>query len=247
MNISGGKKPARGPIKIKIFRPPPFGLPLSLSLSLTFPFDATASTRLTSATAFSNGFLSSSSAGTITPVPTSIILRSAALASTSSTAGSVLMKTESLVAMSLKGIPTAVLKPSSLYRYGALSFASMKGLIVLIMEPFGLRNRDASTFSPSFLVGSSPTRRAYAVMSRVSTYVRTAACLDLASGFSDASRDSAISERRLHGSYSNSGSSVRDTRTVSPSPSARMVPIPTALFIRPSSPSPASVTPRWRG
>ncbi len=37
---------------------------------------------------------------------------------------------------------------------------------------------------------------------------------------------------------------VSETRIVSPMPSDSSVPIPTALFIRPSSPSPASVTPR---
>ena len=42
-------------------------------------------------------------------------------------------------------------------------------------------------------------------------------------------------------------SSVRDTRIVSPRPSSKREPIPIALLIRPSSPSPASVTPRWSG
>ena len=37
------------------------------------------------------------------------------------------------------------------------------------------------------------------------------------------------------------------TRMVSPMPSARSAPMPMALLIRPSSPSPASVTPRWSG
>ena len=44
-----------------------------------------------------------------------------------------------------------------------------------------------------------------------------------------------------------SGSSDRLTRMVSPMPSVRRAPIPTALFILPSSPSPASVTPRCSG
>ena len=39
-------------------------------------------------------------------------------------------------------------------------------------------------------------------------------------------------------------SSVSETRIVSPSPSHRSEPMPIALLIRPSSPSPASVTPR---
>ena len=44
-----------------------------------------------------------------------------------------------------------------------------------------------------------------------------------------------------------SGSSLSDTRMVSPMPSVSSAPMPTALFMRPSSPSPASVTPRWSG
>ena len=43
---------------------------------------------------------------------------------------------------------------------------------------------------------------------------------------------------------SNSGSSVSDTLNVSPRPSSSKAPIPTADLILPSSPSPASVTPR---
>mmetsp|Transcript_4178 Transcript_4178/g.10643 ORF Transcript_4178/g.10643 Transcript_4178/m.10643 type:complete len:276 (-) Transcript_4178:1111-1938(-) len=213
----------------------------------SFPPDSAASVRLTNATAFSNGFLSSSSFGTMTPVPTSIILLNAVLALASSASGNVLMKSESLVAISLKGIPTAVLNPSSLYRYGALSAVSILGTMVLITDPLGFRKRETSTFSLSSFVGGSPTRRAYAVMSRVSTYFFTACWRAAAPGFVAARRPSAISLRRLHGAYSNSGSSVSETRTVSPRPSARRVPMPTADFILPSSPSPASVTPRWRG
>ena len=44
-----------------------------------------------------------------------------------------------------------------------------------------------------------------------------------------------------------SGSSVSETRIVSPRPSSSSEPMPTALLIRPSSPLPASVTPRWSG
>ena len=46
-------------------------------------------------------------------------------------------------------------------------------------------------------------------------------------------------ETDLQGSSSNSGSSVRDTRMVSPRPSIRRDPIPMADFSLPSSPSPA--------
>ena len=41
---------------------------------------------------------------------------------------------------------------------------------------------------------------------------------------------------------SSSGSSVRDTRMVSPRPSISSAPIPMADFMRPSSPSPACAT-----
>ena len=44
-----------------------------------------------------------------------------------------------------------------------------------------------------------------------------------------------------------SGASDRLTRIVSPMPSQSRAPIPTALFILPSSPSPASVTPKCSG
>ena len=46
---------------------------------------------------------------------------------------------------------------------------------------------------------------------------------------------------------SNSGSSVKETRMVSPNPSSNNAPIPTADLILPSSPSPASVTPKCNG
>eukprot|EP00967_Tisochrysis_lutea_P141325 scaffold259544_cov26-Tisochrysis_lutea.AAC.3 len=55
------------------------------------------------------------------------------------------------------------------------------------------------------------------------------------------------SARRLQGANSYSGSSVSETRMVSPRPSAKSAPMPMADFMRPSSPSPASVTPRWSG
>jgi hypothetical protein len=46
---------------------------------------------------------------------------------------------------------------------------------------------------------------------------------------------------------SSTGSSVRETLIVSPMPSARRVPIPTADFTPPAGSGPASVTPRWSG
>ena len=46
---------------------------------------------------------------------------------------------------------------------------------------------------------------------------------------------------------SSSGASVRETLMVSPIPSSKSAPIPTADFILPSSASPASVTPRCSG
>ena len=44
-----------------------------------------------------------------------------------------------------------------------------------------------------------------------------------------------------------SGSSVKLTLIVSPNPSSKSAPIPTADLILPSSPSPASVTPKCNG
>ena len=68
---------------------------------------------------------------------------------------------------------------------------------------------------------------------------------------------SASSRRRAHSAIistslratgiSHSGSSESDTRMVSPMPSVSRAPIPTALLMRPSSPSPASVTPKCSG
>mmetsp|Transcript_2611 Transcript_2611/g.7431 ORF Transcript_2611/g.7431 Transcript_2611/m.7431 type:complete len:254 (+) Transcript_2611:677-1438(+) len=58
---------------------------------------------------------------------------------------------------------------------------------------------------------------------------------------------SAAARRALQGPASNSGSSVRDTRMVSPRPSSSSAPMPTADLMRPSAPPPASVTPRCRG
>lgn len=55
------------------------------------------------------------------------------------------------------------------------------------------------------------------------------------------------SARSAQGLSSYSGSSVKETRIVSPRPSMSSAPMPIALFIRPSSPSPASVTPRCKG
>ena len=48
-------------------------------------------------------------------------------------------------------------------------------------------------------------------------------------------------------STSLTGSAVSETRSVSPMPSARSAPIPTALLIEPANVVPASVTPRWSG
>ena len=47
-----------------------------------------------------------------------------------------------------------------------------------------------------------------------------------------------------HTAISFGESSVSETRIVSPSPSQSSEPMPMALLMRPSSPSPASVTPR---
>mmetsp|Transcript_6091 Transcript_6091/g.18043 ORF Transcript_6091/g.18043 Transcript_6091/m.18043 type:complete len:254 (-) Transcript_6091:672-1433(-) len=59
--------------------------------------------------------------------------------------------------------------------------------------------------------------------------------------------DSATPRKALHGLASYSGSSVSDTRMVSPMPSSSSAPMPTADLMRPSAPPPASVTPRCKG
>ena len=56
-----------------------------------------------------------------------------------------------------------------------------------------------------------------------------------------------FSTRRKATGTSSTGSSVSETRIVSPIPSSSRAPMPMADLIRPSSPSPASVTPRWNG
>ena len=71
------------------------------------------------------------------------------------------------------------------------------------------------------------------------------------------SSPSASARRRVHSGISStslratgishSGSSESETRMVSPMPSVSSAPMPTADLMRPSSPSPASVTPRCRG
>mmetsp|Transcript_53698 Transcript_53698/g.139869 ORF Transcript_53698/g.139869 Transcript_53698/m.139869 type:complete len:248 (+) Transcript_53698:696-1439(+) len=58
---------------------------------------------------------------------------------------------------------------------------------------------------------------------------------------------SATERSDTQGFASYSGSSVSETRIVSPRPSIRSVPMPAADLMRPSEPPPASVTPRCRG
>ena len=62
--------------------------------------------------------------------------------------------------------------------------------------------------------------------------------------FMDEQISSMIASENRHGECEIQG---KKECIVSPIPSARSVPIPTADFIRPSSPSPASVTPRCKG
>ena len=113
-------------------------------------------------------------------------------------------------------------------------------------------------------------RRAPTAMAAVSWRVSQASCsvcccVTATSSTPDRSRvmvsslmlASASARRRVHSGMSStnlratgishSGSSLSDTRMVSPMPSVSKAPMPTALLMRPSSPSPASVTPRCKG
>mmetsp|Transcript_12578 Transcript_12578/g.25129 ORF Transcript_12578/g.25129 Transcript_12578/m.25129 type:complete len:381 (+) Transcript_12578:303-1445(+) len=212
-----------------------------------FPPDSTAFVTSMRATAFGSGLFSSSSAGTMIPMDTSSSLLIPIREGRSSGAGTFLSSIESVVATSLNGIPTAVLHPRLLYRYWAFSGENISRVTAEMTLPSRCRNPRTSMGSSSFCAGRSATLRPNCRTSRVSTYLGTASCFAAATGLVAITLPSAISESLLHGSYSNSGSSVSETRTVSPSPSASSVPMPMADFIRPSSPSPASVTPRCRG
>ena len=105
-------------------------------------------------------------------------------------------------------------------------------------EPSRCSSGLKSTASPSRCSGSLPTRR---VNTRVSRWRSSNDGTPLPSAA--APRRSSV----LAGAISRSGSSVSETRSVSPSPSISSDPMPIADFILPSSPSPASVTPRCSG
>mmetsp|Transcript_94035 Transcript_94035/g.251777 ORF Transcript_94035/g.251777 Transcript_94035/m.251777 type:complete len:305 (+) Transcript_94035:257-1171(+) len=134
----------------------------------SFPPLAIASVRSIKATALGKGSFSSTSAGTTTPMFTSIKRRKAVWDSVSELGGTVRIKIESVVATSLKGIPTAVLHPRSWYKYCALLPLSISGVTGEITEPAVLRNPLQSTASPSSFAGKAPCRRANVVISRVS-------------------------------------------------------------------------------
>mmetsp|Transcript_28469 Transcript_28469/g.62660 ORF Transcript_28469/g.62660 Transcript_28469/m.62660 type:complete len:274 (-) Transcript_28469:941-1762(-) len=198
----------------------------------------TASLRVCRVTAPGRGSAASTAAGTMVCTVTSCSLLRARRPSASEEGGIWRMMTESLVAMSLKGMPTTSLAPSFLYRNsGCLSSST---LTTEKTVPSRCSRPRKSYCSPSTCLGRSPTRRLKVWVSRVFSSkagtprpVLQAVWPRLAS--------------LLQGSISYSGSSVRDTRMVSPSPSISRAPIPMADFMRPSSPSPASVTPKCRG
>mmetsp|Transcript_122498 Transcript_122498/g.346401 ORF Transcript_122498/g.346401 Transcript_122498/m.346401 type:complete len:325 (-) Transcript_122498:976-1950(-) len=92
--------------------------------------------------------------------------------------------------------------------------------------------RGTSSGKSHFLRPKWPSRRPFG-SSKGSTPLPKAVC--------------ATSRSAMHGFASNSGSSVNETRIVSPRPSRRSAPMPTADLMRPSEPPPASVTPKCIG
>ncbi len=105
------------------------------------------------------------------------------------------------------------------------------------------------------LVARRSIRGAPAAMAALS--IRSSASSSSSESLITPSTMGAVRRRRAHSGMkltslratgiSLSGSSESDTRMVSPSPSVSSAPMPTALRTLPSSPSPASVTPRCRG
>mmetsp|Transcript_15939 Transcript_15939/g.64275 ORF Transcript_15939/g.64275 Transcript_15939/m.64275 type:complete len:390 (+) Transcript_15939:646-1815(+) len=150
--------------------------------------------------------------------------------------------TESEVATSRNGMPTAVWQPSA--RYSACSSAKSDAPSAVTTEPSRWR---ADTVSPSLTdLGISTSRFRSSATGRV-VVSSNAGTAEARTRLASETISAPMSASVLHGSSSNSGSSVNETRIVSPRPSANRAPIPMADFMRPSSPSPASVTPRCSG
>mmetsp|Transcript_105233 Transcript_105233/g.297816 ORF Transcript_105233/g.297816 Transcript_105233/m.297816 type:complete len:357 (-) Transcript_105233:26-1096(-) len=120
-------------------------------------------------------------------------------------------------------------RPKRLHRFALSSWRSSWVPIRVKTEPSWFRGTSTGY---SHLRLKKPSLRA-ATSSNAGTPLSTAA--------------SATERSVAVGCASYSGSSVRDTRIVSPIPSSSSAPIPTADLMRPSGPPPASVTPRCSG
>mmetsp|Transcript_4919 Transcript_4919/g.11926 ORF Transcript_4919/g.11926 Transcript_4919/m.11926 type:complete len:220 (+) Transcript_4919:913-1572(+) len=191
-----------------------------------------------SATEFGSGVASRASTGASTCTPVSARRRRALRPSASLSAGTSRMRIVSEVAMSLNGMPTTSFAPSFLYIVSG-RFRSSR-VTADMTVPSRWRRPRKSTSSVSLCSGSTPLRRSNRAKLR---FVSSNSGTPIFCSMALVPR----SARRLQGSISSSGSSVRETRMVSPSPSRRRLPMPIADFMRPSSPSPASVTPRCIG
>mmetsp|Transcript_14679 Transcript_14679/g.35001 ORF Transcript_14679/g.35001 Transcript_14679/m.35001 type:complete len:204 (-) Transcript_14679:1493-2104(-) len=199
--------------------------------------------RVITPTASASGFALSSAMGARMPTFTSCSRLSASLLPASSVSGRRRMKIESLVAMSLKGIPTTSLHPSCAYSLSGCCRSS--SVTALRTDPSRLRRPRTSHVSDGSWEGRSTSLLEKVWKSRVvSSNSGTANCFCLASGVSLLL---AMSASFPQGVSSYHGSSVSETLIVSPMPSCSSAPMPMALLMRPSSPSPASVTPRCMG
>mmetsp|Transcript_6634 Transcript_6634/g.20059 ORF Transcript_6634/g.20059 Transcript_6634/m.20059 type:complete len:377 (+) Transcript_6634:335-1465(+) len=222
-------------------------VPLSCTTERSAPFGsaspaswrASASSMVYSAIEAGTAHASRAAAGAITPRPASWRRLSVRRASASSSAGTSSSTMVSTVATSLKGMPTASLQPSCWY--SASGVCSCSSVTRASTEPSRCSTARRSTVSSSRWLTSSPRRRSNLRKSRAVSVKGTGVCHLF----------SAASVPRLasvpQGTISSSGSSVRLTRIVSPRPSMSSEPMPMADFMRPSSPSPASVTPRCMG
>mmetsp|Transcript_43718 Transcript_43718/g.98633 ORF Transcript_43718/g.98633 Transcript_43718/m.98633 type:complete len:254 (+) Transcript_43718:523-1284(+) len=155
---------------------------------------------------------------------TSRFLSTGALTSPSTTTASMLFQSFCTSPSSLRRSPSLSQRPAS------SKPASSSGLRTVRTEPSALSG--TSSGKSHFLREKIPSRRPL-FSSKAGTPLPTAR--------------SATCRRATQGFASYSGSSVRETRIVSPMPSRSRAPMPTADLIRPSAPPPASVTPRCRG
>mmetsp|Transcript_13250 Transcript_13250/g.28004 ORF Transcript_13250/g.28004 Transcript_13250/m.28004 type:complete len:255 (-) Transcript_13250:676-1440(-) len=198
------------------------------------------SAMVTMATAPLMAFFLSSATGAKSPTSPSCSRLIAIIVAASEASGSSFRMIESEVAMSLKGRPSTNFAPKSAYSlsgfakaWRSTTLSTLPSLCSALLTSYGLDSSSAA--------GSTPLRFSNDLKSLSVSWKGASVPMPLSLA------SVPISASREHGSISNSGSSVSDTRIVSPNPSSRSAPMPMALFMRPSSPSPASVTPRCSG